>query len=142
MISARKFSGCASVFKRNQGTSTLGCLFFLVVIAAIGYVSVKFGEAGWEYLEVRHKVREALNWAVAGQAKPDAEILAKVVSFVRQTGVELNPRNVKITHAGEDLTIAVTWKRDVEFSSYTLPLNFSVSLTEIKRWTRGGLVIK
>ena len=139
MMSARNFS---SGFKRNQGTSTLGCLFFLVVIGAVGYVGVKFGEACWDYLEVRHKVREALNWAVAGQAKPDAEIFEKVVSFVRQTGLELKPRDVKITHTGQDLTIAVAWKRDVEFPSYTLPLNFTVSLTEIKRWTRGGLVIK
>jgi len=142
MMSARKSSGGSSLLKCNQGTSTLGCLFFLVVIAAVGYVGVKFGEAGWEYLEVRHKVGEALNWAVAGQAKSDPEIFEKVVSFVRQTGLELHPRNVKITHTGEDLTIAVAWKRNVDFPSYTLPLNFSVSLTEIKRWTRGGLVIK
>jgi hypothetical protein len=142
MKSDRKFSGWENVFKRNQGTSTLGCLFFLIVIGAVGYVGVKIGEACWDYLEVRQKVREALNWAVARPAKSDAEILEKVVSFVRQTGLELKPRDAKITHSGEDLTIAVAWKREVEFPSYTLPLNFTVSLTEIKRWTRGPLVVK
>jgi hypothetical protein len=142
MRNARKFSGRERVFKRNQGASTLGCLFFLIVIGAAGYVGLKVGTVYWDYFEVRHKIRETLNWAIAGQAKTDAEISQKVTSFVRQAGLELKPRDVKITHTGEDLTITVSWKREIEFPSYTLPLNFTVSLTEIKRWTRGGLIIK
>jgi len=142
MRNARKFSGREPVFKRNQGASTLGCLFFLVVIGAAGYVGLKVGTVYWDYFEVRQKIREALNWAVAGQAKSDAEIFLKVSSNVRETGLGLKPRDVKITHTSEDLTITVAWKREIEFPSYTLPLNFSVSLTEVKRWTRGGLIIK
>jgi len=65
-----------------------------------------------------------------------------VVANVRQAGLELKPRDVKITHSGENLTISASWTREIEFPGYTLPLNFSVSLTEIKRWTRGGLIIK
>jgi hypothetical protein len=91
---------------------------------------------------VRQKIRETLNWAVAGQAKSDGEIFQKVVANVRQAGLELKPRDVKITHSGENLTISASWTREIEFPGYTLPLNFSVSLTEIKRWTRGGLIIK
>ena len=136
MMPARIFSGRGSVLKRNRGASTLGCLFFVAVIGVAGYVGVKVGEAYWEYFEVRHKVREALNWAVAERTKTDADIFQKVVSFVRQAGVELKPRDVKITHTGADLTITVTWKRDIEFPSYTLPLNFTVSLAENKRWSR------
>jgi hypothetical protein len=120
----------------------LGCLFYLVIIGVVGYVGLKVGTAYWDYFEVRQKVRETLNWAVAGQAKTDTEIYQKVTSYVRQAGLELKPREVKITHAGEDLTIAVSWKRDVVFPGYTLPLNFTVNVTEIKRWTRGGLIIK
>ena len=142
MRNARKSSGREGVFKRPQGASALGCLFFLVVIGAVGYVGVKVGTVYWDYFEVRQKIREALNWAVAGQAKSDAEIIQKVSSYVRQTGLELKPRDVKITHTGKELTITVAWKREIEFPSYTLPLNFLVSLTEIKRWTRGGLIIK
>jgi hypothetical protein len=142
MRNARKFFGREDVFKRPQGASALGCLFFLVVIGAVGYVGVKVGTVYWDYFEVRQKIRETLNWAVAGQAKSDAEIFQKVSANVRETGLELKPRDVKITHTSEDLTITVSWKREIEFPSYTLPFNFSVSLTEIKRWTRGGLIVK
>jgi len=105
-------------------------------------VGFKVGTAYWDYFEARHKIREALSWAAAGHAKTDAEIIQKVISSVRQTGLELTARQVKITHSGDDLTITASWKREIEFPGYTLPLNFSVSLTEIRRWTRGGLVIK
>jgi len=131
-----------SVFKSSRGASALGCLFFLIVIGAAGYVGFKVGTAYWDYFEARHKIREALSWAAAGHAKTDAEIIQKVISLVRQTGLELTARQVKITHSGDDLTITASWKREIEFPGYTLPLNFSVSLTEIKRWTRGGLIIK
>lgn len=142
MTSARKIFNRGIVFKSPRGASTLGCLLFLVVLGAAGYAGLKVGTAYWDYFEVRHKIREALNWAVSGQAKSDAEIFQRVVSNVRQTGLELNPRNVKITHSGEDLTISASWKREIELPGYTFPLNFSVNLSEIKRWTRGGLIIK
>jgi hypothetical protein len=142
MTSAKKVFDRESVFKSRRGASTLGCLFFLVVIGSAGYVGLKVGTAYWDYFDVRQKIRETLNWAVAGQAKSDGEIFQKVVANVRQAGLELKPRDVKITHSGENLTISATWTSEIEFPGYTLPLNFSVSLTEIKRWTRGGLIIK
>jgi len=142
MTSAKKVFVRESIFKSRRGASTLGCLFFLVVIGAAGYVGLKVGTVYWDYFDVRQKIRETLNWAVAGQAKSDGEIFQKVVANVRQSGLELKPRDVKITHSGENLTISASWTREIEFPGYTLPLNFSVSLTEIKRWTRGGLIIK
>jgi hypothetical protein len=142
MTSAKKVFDRESIFKSRRGASTLGCLFFLVVIGAAGYVGLKVGTVYWDYFDVRQKIRETLNWAVAGQAKSDGEIFQKVVANVRQADLELKPRDVKITHSGENLTISASWTREIEFPGYTLPLNFSVSLTEIKRWTRGGLIIK
>jgi len=142
MIGTGRLFGRVSSFKGQRGATALGCLFFLLIIGVVGYVGLKVGTVYWDYFEARHKIREALNWAVAGQVKTDVEITQKVISFVRQTGLELKPREIKITHAGEELTISASWTREIEFPGYTLPLNFSVSLTEIKRWVRGGLIIK
>jgi hypothetical protein len=142
MKSAGKLSVRAGLLGNRRGASALGCLFFLVILGALGYVGFKVGTVYWDYFEARHKIREALNWAVAGQPKSDGEIAQKVIAFVRQTGLELKPKDIKIIHSGEELTVTASWKREVEFPGYTLPLNFSVSLTEIKRWTRGGLIIK
>jgi hypothetical protein len=124
------------------GITTLGCLVWLVLIAIVGFVGFKFGEAFWTYYQVREQVRQALTWTVAGDPKPEAAIVQKVISQVRSEEVQLTPRNVRITQTSDTLTLIVSWTQEVEFPSYTYPLAFEVSLTEIKRWGRGGLVIK
>ena len=126
----------------HRGAVTSGCLLFLIFILLLGYVGFKFGEAFWEYFEVRQKTREALNWAAAGQAKPEIDIVQKVIIKVREVGVELTPRNIQIKQTTDTLMILVSWSREVEFPYYTFPLKFRVTQTEEKRWQRGGLIIK
>jgi hypothetical protein len=125
-----------------RGAATGGCVLFIIGVAVLGYIGFKFGEAGWNYLEVRQKVREALNWAVAGAPKTEAEIIQKVIGNAREIGTEFSPDNIRIEQTPDILTIVVFWPEEVEFPYYTLPLNFKMSLSEVKRWHRGGLVVK
>ena len=127
---------------RYRGAVTGGCLLFIIGMALLGYVGFKVGEAYWNYLEVRHKVREALNWAVAGVPKSDSEIGQKVIGNAREVGTEFTSENIQIKHTTEALTIIVSWVQEVEFPRYTLPLKFKVDLSEVKRWHRGGLILK
>ncbi len=131
-----------NILRRERGGLSFGCLLIIVILVGLGFVGYKVGEAYWNYFEVKEKVREILNWAVAGQAKTDQEIIQRVAANVREAGLEVPARNIRISHPEGDLTISVKWKRDVVFPGYTLPLNFEVSLTEIKRWSRGGLIVK
>lgn len=136
-------SSMAGVFlRRNRGGLSFGCLLVLVLLAGLGFVGFKVGEVYWNYFEVREKVREVLNWAVAGQVKSDLDILEKVVTSTREAGLEVSQRNIRVSHSEGNLTIAVRWKREVVFPGYTLPLNFEVELTELKRWGRGGIIVK
>jgi hypothetical protein len=124
------------------GITTLGCLVWLVLIAIVGFVGFKFGEAFWTYYQVREQVRQALTWTVAAGPKSEAEIVQRVISEVRSEEVQLTPRNVRITQTSDSLTLIVSWTQEVEFPFHTFPLDFEVRLTEIKRWGRGGLVVK
>ena len=126
----------------NAGITTPGCLVWLILIAILGFVGFKFGEAYWTYYQVQEQVRQALIWTVAGNSKPEPEIVQRVISQVRGAEVQLTPRNIRITQASDSLTLVVSWTQEVEFPFYTFPLAFEVSLTEIKRWGRGGLVIR
>jgi hypothetical protein len=126
----------------SEGAAFSGCLLFLVIVGLLGYAGYKIGGPCWEYLEMREKVREALNWAVAGEAKPDAEILQKILGKTEDTNVDIRRQDIKIIHEATLLTIAVSWKREVIFPGYTLPLRFKVSLSEEKRWGRGGFILK
>ena len=125
-----------------RGTTTLGCLIFLILAVVLSYVGFKFGEAFWNYFEVRYKVKEALNWAVAGKYKTQVQISEKVIVNVAETGVELKPRNIKIQQTKDSLIIYVFWERKVEFPHYSFPMKFNVTLTDEKRWEKGPLILK
>ena len=128
--------------KGLRGTTTFGCLMFLILAVVLSYVGFKFGEAFWNYFEVRYKVQEAMNWAVAGTYKTEVQISEKVTVNVAATGVELKPRNIKIQQTKDSLIIYVFWERKVEFPYYSFPMKFNVTLTEEKRWEKGPLILK
>jgi len=128
--------------RNDVGITTPGCLVLLILIVIVGFLGFKFGEAFWTYYQVREQVRQALTWTVAGGPKPEAEIVQRVISEVRSEEVQLTPRNVRITQTSDSLTLIVSWTQEVELPFYTYPIDFEVSLTEIKRWGRGGLVVK
>ncbi len=128
---------------QNRGITTLGCLVSLILLIALGYVGIKVGKAFWDYYNVREQVREALVWAVGSmQPKSETEIIQRVISNVDGIGFQFTPRNVHISQTPETLTITATWTEEIEFPNYTFPLNLEANLTEIKRWGRGGLVVK
>lgn len=128
--------------KGLRGTTTFGCLIFLILAVVLSYVGFKFGEAFWNYFEVRYKVQEAMNWAVAGTYKTEVQISEKVTVNVAATGVELKPRNIKIQQTKDSLIIYVFWERKVEFPYYSFPMKFNVTLTGEKRWEKGPLILK
>jgi hypothetical protein len=128
--------------RNDSGITAPGCLLVLLVVLLLGFVGYKVGEAYWTRYQVREQVREVLIWAAAGQAKGDIEIAQKVISAVGDAGLQVSGRNVRVTHATTTLTITVRWTHDLDFSYYVYPLPMEVSLTEVKRWGRGGLVIK
>jgi len=125
-----------------RGTSTMGCLVFILIAGVIGYVGFKVGEAYWSFFEVRHKTTEALNWAAVRPPKSESDIMQRVIVNAAQVGVELSPQNIQIMQTTDTLTIIVSWGHEVEFPYYTLPLYFTTTQTEEKRWEKGGLVIK
>ena len=120
----------------------MGCLVFILIAGVVGFVGFKVGEAYWSFFEVRHKIQEALNWAVVRPPKSDPDIAQKVIANAAEVGFQFSPQNIKILHTADTLTIVVSWTQEVEFPYYTLPLYFTTTQTEEKRWERGGLVIK
>jgi len=128
--------------KGLRGTTTLGCLIFLILAGILAYVGFKFGEAYWNYFEVKYKVREALNWAAAGKFKTEVEISQRIIVSVFEVGVELKPRNIKIQQTQDSLIIFVFWEREIKLPYHSFPLRFNVTLTEEKRWEKGPLIIK
>ena len=129
--------------RRDGGLTTSGCLFFLILLILLGWGGYRVAGAYWEYYQAREHVREVLIWAVAGGPKEEASIAQKVISTMKEEmALPLAPRNVRITQTSSELTISVSWTRDLDFFVYVYPKDFEVRLTEIKRWGGRGLVVK
>jgi len=128
--------------KRPEGTTTFGCLLFLIIAAVFLYFGFKFGSAYWNYFEVKYKIQETLNWAVAGTTKTEPEIMQKIMVNATEVGVSLKPRNIQIKQTADSLIISVFWEKELEFPYYTFPLKFDVTLAGEKRWHRGPLLVK
>jgi len=138
--SLKKWDGPA---RRNGGLTTPGCLFILILLVVLGLAAYRVGEAYWEYYNVREQVREVLTWAVAGGAKEESSIASRVTSRLKEeTAFSVAPRNVRVTQNSSELTISVSWTRELDFLVYTYPMEFEVRLTEFKRWGGRGLVIR
>ncbi len=129
--------------RRDVGLTTSGCLFFLILLILLGLGGYRVAAAYWEYYQAREQVREVLTWAVAGGAKEEASIAQRVISTMKEeTALPIAPRNVRVTQTSTEMTISVSWTRDLDFFVYVYPMDFEVRLTEIKRWGGRGLVIK
>jgi hypothetical protein len=114
----------------------------LLAVIVLGYAGFVFGEAYWSFYRVREKVREALTWAVSANPKTDQEITRKVIVNALDVGVKLTPRNIRLSHSSETLTIRVLWYRDIDLLVSSYAKLFEVNLTEVKRWHGGGLVVQ
>ena len=108
----------------------------------LGYLGFVFGESYWSYYRVREKVRESLVWAVSERPKTDQEITRQVIINALDVGVNLTPRNIRLLHSADTLTIRVIWVRELNLLFTFYDKSFEVSLTDVKRWQGGGLVIK
>ena len=129
--------------ERNRGMTTPGCLLLLILLAVLGFAGYRVGTAYWDYYQVREGVRNALTWTVAGEPKHEAAVVKRVIARVGdEAGLQLTPKNIRITQTASSLTISVFWAQDLDFLVYTYPLDLEVSLTEAKRWGGRGLVIK
>ena len=129
-------------FSGAHGGSLSGCLFFLLIAVILAFFGFKFGEAAWDYMNMRQKTKETLNWAVAEPSKTEMQIVQKLIANALDANIELEPKNVQIKQTGETLTITVSWTRYVILPYYTYPWAFRISQSDIKRWGRGGLIIK
>jgi hypothetical protein len=128
---------------RNRGITSLGCLVWILIVAILTFFGVKIGQAYWNYYNVREQVREALVWAVGSmQPKAEGDVAQRVLSNATGVGVNLTSRNIRISQTPDVMTITTAWQEEVDLLFYTFPLNFEVNLSEIKRWGRGGLVVK
>lgn len=95
---------------RRPGASTLGCLFTILVIVAIAYFSIDFGEAFWRNAEYKDEMKQELRFHAD---RPDDQILSHMRIVADSLGLPDDAGQVTITRDAPTRTISMDAHYDV-----------------------------
>lgn len=79
--------------KARAGKGTLGCLFSLFVVFAIGYFAVNVGRPFWNYYQFRDRMQQEARFA---SKRSDITIQRRLREYADSLELPANARKVKV----------------------------------------------
>lgn len=79
--------------KARRGASTLGCLFMIIVVMAIGYFGVNVGRPFWNYYQFRDRMQQEARFAAK---RSDITIQRRLGEFADSLGLPENAQKVNV----------------------------------------------
>ena len=106
----------------RRGASSLGCLFKLLVLAAIIYFGLKIGEVYWRYYEYRNVMTEEARFA--GHLT-DEQIRLRLMLSADSLGLPSEASLVTVDRTPNHIAIAADYVEVVEFPLHVRHISFS-----------------
>jgi hypothetical protein len=108
----------------RNGATKLGCLFSLMIVAAILYFGVNIGTHYWRYVEYRDRMQTEVRY---GSHKPDSLIVARLRAVADSLGLPDAAKNVSVRRANKVLFINADYYEHVEFPGFVKEIHFAPS---------------
>jgi hypothetical protein len=105
----------------RRGTSTLGCLFTLLIIAAIAYFGINIGEVYWRYFEYQDDMKQEARFAVANT---NDKILVRLRARADSLGLPEDARAIGIRRGAHNIVIEAEYYERLEFPMYSKDILF------------------
>lgn len=114
---------------RRRGGSTLGCLFSLLLFAAILYYGVNIGQVYWRYYQLRDEMRSNARLA---PSLTDATIRRRLRTRAEQLHLPEDAQRFVIKRSGRPRTITITteYSESVDLPFFNHTFNFTPRATE------------
>src|SRR5882762_5702037 len=96
----------------RRGASKLGCLFTLLILAAIGYFGVNVGKHMWNYYVFKDAMQEEAHFAAN---RTDAVIKRRLQALVDSLGLPESAKNIRIKRSGKVILIFTEYYEHIEF---------------------------
>lgn len=110
----------------RRGASTLGCLFTLLIVVAIGYFGFGVAEV---YLR-SYRFRDAMQTqARFARNTSDEAIRVRLRSLADSLGLPEDAAQVMVRRTAKRITISATYTETLELPGFIRPLNFSPSVS-------------
>ena len=95
----------------RRGSSSLGCLFTLLVLAAIGYFGVNIGEVYFRYFQYKDAMRQEVRFAAHNS---DAVIVRHLRDQADSLSLPEGARNVVVQRDGRHIEIEAEYYEHIE----------------------------
>lgn len=110
--------------KSRRGAGSLGCLFSLLVLAAIGYFGLPIGEAYFRYWQFEDEMSQSVRFA---RINSDAEIRSRLQTFVDSSGLPAAARNVQIQRRNGRIHVSAAYVEEFHLPGYVKIQTFAPS---------------
>ena len=106
---------------RRLGASTLGCLFSLMVVVAVGYFGFNFGEVYWRFYQFQDDMTQQLRFA---SHNTDAQISRHMAALADSLGLPQPAGRVTIRRSDRSITIESEYTERIELPMYVRDIYF------------------
>ena len=106
----------------RRGSSSLGCLFSLLVVAAIGYFGVNIGETYFRFLQFQDGMRQEVRFAAHNS---DAVILRHLRAQVDSLGLPESASEVTVQRDGRHIEIESEYYEHIELPLLVREVHFN-----------------
>ena len=112
--------------RSRRGASKIGCLFLLLVVAAIGYFGEKVGSVVWDYYLYRDRMKSEARFAAH---RTDAVIKRRLAAFADSIGLPEGANNVIVRRGARSIYIYAEYYVHIELPGMVREFHFNPSAT-------------
>jgi len=105
----------------RRGTSSLGCLFSLLVAAAAIYVGVNVAQVYWRFYQYQDDMRQLVNYDTR---RPDDKLIATLRANADSLDLPDAARQISIRRSETMISIEADYYEHVELPMYSRDIHF------------------
>ena len=105
----------------RRGASSIGCLFTLLIVAAVLYFGANVGEAYWRFYEYRDAMRQQVRFHARS---PNETIIARLRAAADSLDLPEAADKITIRRTRTSIIIEAEYYEHVEFPMYVREIRF------------------
>jgi hypothetical protein len=106
----------------RRGISTLGCVFWIVLVGAVAYSAYEVGRPLWRRVQFEDRIKAEAKFAAH---RSDAVIARRLRTFADSIGLPESAQNLRVRRAGGVIYIYAEYCEHVVFPVFSRDVCFS-----------------
>jgi hypothetical protein len=112
--------------KNRRGATRIGCLMFMLIVAAVGYFGTNFGEAYINFLRYQDHMQGVVRFA---KTTSDAQMKTDLANFADSLGLPDAARNVAVRRGTKEIVVYANYYVRVELPGFAKDVHFNPKAT-------------